>query len=110
MRPMPRRAIQKQQGLIRRPVRTRMDAAAELGRLEHDREQLAGQIEELVQRRTKIADKLNLVEKRAVWLLEFLKTFPAGDQAPQMMQVTLNVPVTASMLKPEGPGKRRCVG
>jgi phosphoglycerate-specific signal transduction histidine kinase len=110
MRPMPRRAIQKQQGLIRRPVRTRMDAAAELGRLEHDREQLARQIDELVQRRTTVADKLKLVEMRAAWLLEFLKTLPAGDQAPQMVQVTLNVPVTASMLKPQGPEKRRRVG
>lgn len=98
MLPMPRRAAPKQQGLVRRPVRSRMDAAAELTRLEYERARLERVLAELEDKRAKAQAKLATVGKRAGWLHAFLEASAAEDGTPakadhpQVVHVTVTVP------------------
>jgi hypothetical protein len=94
MRPQPRRAIARRQGLIRRPVQTRMDASAELLRLEYERDKLLRAIEETRQRAARIEEDLATVEKRAAWLHAFLAA-PDTQAEPRTVAVTVNIPVPA---------------
>jgi hypothetical protein len=95
MRPQPRRSPPKRQGLIRRPVQTRMDASAELVRLEYERDKLSRQMTELKERFGRVEAELEVVTKRAAWLHAFLDEQMAGPVAaiPETIAVTVNVPV-----------------
>jgi hypothetical protein len=96
MRPMPRRKIARQQGLIRRPVRTRMDASAELVRIEYERDKLSRAIAELRERTAQAEDELAKVLSRAAWLHDFLATAPEDAAQPRTIAVTVNIPVPAA--------------
>jgi chromosome segregation ATPase len=95
MRPMPRRRIARQQGLVRRPVRTRMDASAELVRLEYERDKITRQLDELKERHTQAQDELDKVAARAAWLHAFLDEANADRPVapPETIAVTVNIPV-----------------
>jgi hypothetical protein len=98
MRPMPRRAVARQQGLIRRPVRTRMDASAELVRLEYERDKLTRQLQELKERFGHAEGELAKVADRAAWLHAFLDAdgADASPAGPDTIAVTVNIPVPAA--------------
>lgn len=101
MKPLERRAPPKRQGLIRRPVRTRMDASAELLRLEYERDKLTRQLSALKDRFGKIEGEIDRVAARAAWLHAFLDADRApavatlADAAANTIAVTVNVPVSA---------------
>jgi hypothetical protein len=97
MKPMPRRAMPRQQGLVRRPVRNRMDASAELVRLEYERDNLTRRMTELKERYDLLDGELTKVTTRAAWLHEFLDEAKAErpKSAPQTIAVTVNLPVSA---------------
>jgi hypothetical protein len=95
MNPMPRRRVARQQGLIRRPVRTRMDASAELVRLEYERDKLTRQLGELKERHEHVDGELAKVAARAAWLHAFLDAGNA-DAPPETIAVTVNIPVPAA--------------
>ncbi|MGL4636231.1 MAG: hypothetical protein ACRCWF_09640 [Beijerinckiaceae bacterium] len=99
MNPAPRRVIPKRQGLIRRPVRTRMDASAELLRLEYERDKLGRQMVEARERYDLYESELAKVTARAAWLHAFLDGANVEHPAakPQMVAVTVNVPVPAAV-------------
>jgi hypothetical protein len=98
MRPLPRRTQPKRQGLIRRPVRTRMEASAELVRLEYERDKLGRQLVELKEKFDLIDGELTKVIDRAAWLHKFLAEDNA-PAAPQTVAVTVHVPIPASKPK-----------
>ena len=109
MKPMPRRAISKRQGLIRRPVRTRMDASAELVRLEYERESLVRRMGELKERYDHMDGELARVVTRANWLQAFLEEMHTeqSGEPPQMIAVTVNVPVpNASVTARKSPARK----
>jgi hypothetical protein len=97
MKPMPRRALPRQQGLVRRPVRNRMDASAELVRLEYERDSLTRRLTELKERCDLLEGELNKVTTRAAWLHDFLAEDNAAQPAgkPATVAITVNVPVAA---------------
>jgi hypothetical protein len=97
MNPMPRRTVPRQQGLIRRPVRTRMDASAELVRLEYERDNLTRRLNELKERRDLMEGELAEVATRAGWLHGFLEDAKAErpNDSGETIAVTVNVPVAA---------------
>jgi hypothetical protein len=99
MRPTPRRRIARQQGLVRRPVRTRMDASAELVRLEYERDKLTRQLTELKEREAHVAGELDKVAARAAWLHAFLEEANAERPAaaPETIAVTVNIPMPANL-------------
>jgi chromosome segregation ATPase len=99
MRPMPRRRISRQQGLVRRPVRTRMDASAELVRLEYERDKLTRKLAELKERHAQAEGELDKVAARAAWLHAFLEEANAERPAapPETIAVTVNIPVPAKL-------------
>jgi hypothetical protein len=98
MNPMPRRRVARQQGLIRRPVRTRMDASAELVRLEYERDKLTRQLGELKERYEQVDGELAKVAARAAWLHDFLDAGNADAplSPPETIAVTVNIPVPAA--------------
>jgi hypothetical protein len=95
MRPLPRRTQPKRQGLIRRPVRTRMEASVELARLEYERDKLIRQLTELREKFDAVEGELSKVADRAVWLQNFLAEQTTARQPvpPQTVAVTVHVPV-----------------
>ncbi|MGL4243551.1 MAG: hypothetical protein ACRCTI_20760 [Beijerinckiaceae bacterium] len=94
---MPRRALPRQQGLVRRPVRNRMDASAELVRLEYERDSLTRRLAELKERYDLLEGELSKVSTRAAWLHDFRAGETAEQPAsrPATVAVTVNVPVAA---------------
>jgi hypothetical protein len=111
MKPMPRRAISKRQGLIRRPVRTRMDASAELVRLEYERESLTRRMGELKQRYDHMDGELAKVVTRANHLQVFLEDTHSEQSVapPQMIAVTVNVPVPSAPVAGRVSPKRKTI-
>lgn len=97
MKPMPRRITPKRQGLIRRPVRTRMDASAELVRLEYERDSLMRRLTELKDRYDLLEGELTKVTTRVAWLHDFLDDAKAEQPkgSSETIAVTVNVPVSA---------------
>ncbi|MGL5115674.1 MAG: hypothetical protein ACRC7G_17860 [Beijerinckiaceae bacterium] len=98
MRPQLRRSPPKRQGLIRRPVQTRMDASAELVRLEYERDKLTRQMTEFKERYARVEAELDIVAKRAAWLHAYLDEATLSPPATmqETIAVTVNVPVPAS--------------
>jgi hypothetical protein len=111
MKPMPRRAISKRQGLIRRPVRTRMDASAELVRLEYERESLVRRMGELKERYDHMDGELARVVTRSNWLQAFLEETHSEQAStpPQMIAVTVNVPVPSAPIVGRTSPKRKTI-
>jgi hypothetical protein len=109
MKPMPRRAISKRQGLIRRPVRTRMDASAELVRLEYERESLVRRMGELKERYDQMDGELARVVTRANWLQAFLEETHTeqGNTPPQTVAVTVHIPIPAGAVGGRTAPKRK---
>jgi hypothetical protein len=97
MKPLPRRITPKRQGLIRRPVRTRMDASAELVRLEYERDSLTRRLTELKERYDLLEGELAKVTIRAAWLHDFLDDAKAEQPkgSAETIAVTVNIPVSA---------------
>ncbi len=96
MKPLPRRSPPRQQGLVRRPVRSRMDASAELVRLEYERDSLTRRLTELKERYDLLEGELAKVSTRAAWLHGLLGQERVQEEGgPAMVAVTVNVPVAA---------------
>ena len=82
MRAVPRRSTRPQPPSARRVVRTRGEAAAELIRLEHERDRLNQALASIEHRREVGRERLRQIDERARLLLGFLEITDAGDTAP----------------------------
>ena len=79
MRPAPRRSTRPQPPSARRVVRSRTEAAAELIRLEHERDRLTQALASLEPRREAAQERLRQIDERAQLLLGFLRVAGADD-------------------------------
>ena len=79
MRPAPRRSTRPQPPSARRVVRSRTEAAAELIRLEHERDRLTQALASLEPRREAAHERLRQIDERAQLLLGFLGLAGADD-------------------------------
>jgi hypothetical protein len=82
VRAVPRRSSRPQPPSARRVVRTRGEAAAELIRLEHERDRLNQSLVSIEQRRDAGRERLKQIDERARLLLNFLEIVEADDTAP----------------------------
>jgi hypothetical protein len=82
VRAVPRRSSRPQAPSARRVVRTRGEAAAELIRLEHERDRLNQALVSIEQRRDAGRERLKQIDERARLLLGFLEIANADDTAP----------------------------
>ncbi|MGC2775957.1 MAG: hypothetical protein WA418_10025 [Bradyrhizobium sp.] len=81
MRPAPLRSIRQRPPSARRVVRSRTEAAAELIRLEHERDRLIQTLASLEPRRENARERLKRIDDRARQLLGFLEIAKADDTA-----------------------------
>ena len=81
MRSAPRRSTRPRPQPARRVVRSRTEAAAELIRLEHERDRLTQALASLEPRRADARERLRQIDERALLLLGFLKVADADDTA-----------------------------
>jgi hypothetical protein len=82
VRAVPRRSSRPQPPSARRVVRTRGEAAAELIRLEHERDRLNQALAAIEHRRDAGRERLKQIDERARLLLGFLEIADADDTAP----------------------------
>ena len=82
MRPAPRRSTRPQPPSARRVVRSRTEAAAELIRLEHERDRLSQALASLEPRREAARERLRQIDERARLLLGFLGLAGVDDTTP----------------------------
>ena len=82
MRAVPRRSTRPQPPSARRVVRTRGEAAAELIRLEHERDRLNQALASIEHRREVGRERLRQIDERARLLLGLLEITDADDIAP----------------------------
>jgi chromosome segregation ATPase len=81
MRPAPRRSIRQRPPSVRRVVRSRSEAAAELIRLEHERDRLTQTLASLEPRRENARERLRQIDERERLLLGMLEIAAADDAA-----------------------------
>jgi cell shape-determining protein MreC len=81
VKPVPVRSIRPRPPSARRLVRTRTEAAAELIRLEHERDRLTQALASLEPRRENARERLKQIDERARQLLGFLEITKADDVA-----------------------------
>jgi chromosome segregation ATPase len=81
VKPMPVRSIRPRPPSARRLVRTRTEAAAELIRLEHERDRLTQALASLEPRRENARERLKQIDERARQLLGFLEITKADHVA-----------------------------
>ena len=81
MRPTPRRSTRPQPPSSRRVVRTRTEAAAELIRLEHERDRLTQTLASIEPRREATRERLRLIDERTRLLVGFLEVADADASA-----------------------------
>jgi hypothetical protein len=81
VRPTPRRSSRPQPPSSRRVVRTRTEAAAELIRLEHERDRLIQTLASIEPRREATRERLRLIDERTRLLVGFLEVGDADDAA-----------------------------
>jgi hypothetical protein len=78
----PRRSTRPRPPSARRVVRSRTEAAAELIRLEHERDRLTQALASLEPRRAEARERLRQIDERAQLLLGFLEVVDADDTLP----------------------------
>jgi cell shape-determining protein MreC len=81
MKLVPVRSIRPRPPSARRVVRSRTEAAAELIRLEHERDRLTQALASLEPRRENARERLKKIDERARQLLGFLEITKADDTA-----------------------------
>jgi len=81
VRPTPRRSTRPQQPSARRVVRTRTEAAAELIRLEHERDRLTQALASIEPRREATRERLRQIDERTRLLVGFLEVGDADATA-----------------------------
>lgn len=81
MRPAPLRSIRQRPPPARRVVRSRTEAAAELIRLEHERDRLTQALAALEPRREQARERLKRIDERERQLLTMLEVTKADDDA-----------------------------
>jgi hypothetical protein len=81
VRPTPRRSTRPQPPSARRVVRTRAEAAAELIRLEHERNRLTQALTSIEHRRDVARERLRQIDERTRLLVGFLEVADADDSA-----------------------------
>jgi hypothetical protein len=89
VRPAPRRSTRPPPPSARRVVRSRSEAAAELIRLEHERDRLTQALASIEQRREAARERLKQIDERAHLLLGFLEIADADDAAPSDSAINL---------------------
>jgi uncharacterized membrane protein YccC len=82
VRSTPRRSTRPQPPSARRVVRSRTEAAAELIRLEHERDRLTQALASIEPRREAARERLRQIDERARLLLGLLEGAEAEDTAP----------------------------
>jgi hypothetical protein len=82
VRSAPRRSTRLRPPSARRVVRSRAEAAAELIRLEYERDRLTQALASIEQRRGDARERLKQIDERARLLLGFLEVADADDPAP----------------------------
>ena len=81
MRPAPLRSNRQRPPPARRVVRSRTEAAAELIRLEHERDRLTQALAALEPRREQARERLKRIDERERQLLGMLEVTKADDSA-----------------------------
>jgi hypothetical protein len=81
VRPSPRRSTRPPPPPARRVVRSRTEAAAELIRLEHERDRLTQALASLEPRREAARERLEQIDERTRLVVEFLKVTDCDDSA-----------------------------
>ena len=81
MRPAPLRSNRQRPPPARRVVRSRTEAAAELIRLEHERDRLTQALASLEPRREQARERLKRIDERERQLLGMLEVTKADDSA-----------------------------
>jgi len=81
VRPAPLRSIRQRPPPARRVVRSRTEAAAELIRLEHERDRLTQALAALEPRREQARERLKRIDERERQLLTMLEVTKADDDA-----------------------------
>ena len=81
MRPAPRRSTRPPPPSARRVVRSRTEAAAELIRLEHERDRVTQALASLEPRREGAHERLRQIDERARLLLGYLEVVDPDDSA-----------------------------
>lgn len=81
MRPAPLRSNRQRPPPARRVVRSRTEAAAELIRLEHERDRLTQALASLEPRREQARERLKRIDERERQLLGMLEVTKADDGA-----------------------------
>jgi hypothetical protein len=89
VRPVPRRSTRPQPPSARRVIRSRTEAAAELIRLEHERDRLTQALASLEPRRAEARERLRQIDERAQLLLGFLEVADTADTAPSGSAINL---------------------
>ena len=89
MRPAPRRSTRPQPPSARRVVRTRTEAAAELIRLEHERDRLSQALASIEHRRDAAHERLKQIDERTRLLVGFLEVASVDDTV-QSSTVTIH--------------------
>jgi chromosome segregation ATPase len=79
VRPAPLRSIRQRPPPARRVVRSRTEAAAELIRLEHERDRLTQALAALEPRREQARERLKRIDERERQLLTMLEVTKADD-------------------------------
>jgi len=79
VRPAPLRSVRQRPPPARRVVRSRTEAAAELIRLEHERDRLTQALAALEPRREQARERLKRIDERERQLLAMLEVTKADD-------------------------------
>jgi hypothetical protein len=87
VRPAPRRSTRPLPPSARRVVRSRSEAAAELIRLEHERDRLTQALASIEQRREAARERLKQIDERARLLLGFLEVADVDDTVPASTEI-----------------------
>jgi hypothetical protein len=106
MRPSPKRATLRRFAVANRVSRDRPEAAAELVRLEYERQRLSRAIEAFDTRRSAALEDLALVESRIIWVHGMLGINDA-EPAPVAPAVIKRAPPAAARAQAAAPAPTR---
>ncbi len=101
MRPSPRHATLRRFAVANRTSRDRPEAAAELVRLEYERQRLSRAIAAFEERRGEAYEALALVESRIIWVHGILG-IKAAEEAPVRPAPLVKASSPAAMRPPQG--------
>jgi hypothetical protein len=103
MRPLPKRPTLRRFAVANRTSRDRPEAAAELVRLEYERQRLTRAIAAFDLRRSAAYEELAVVEGRIIWVHGMLGI---NDAEPAPSPVAAAVPPSARRPAPAAPARR----